>query len=542
MRRVLSIDNAALLAVLVMVLCFVYPYVVFTTSELPGSLSSDSASYLLIARYFTFWEPRSEAVVAAFHEYAYPPFFPAISAMLGMAYHIKWHFYLNAIFFLLSILLYFRFVSRETRKPGLALLACAMVMSFPGTWIAGIEIGSEHLYLLLSLGVLNVLDSVQKKGLLVVIAAIALASTILTRTIGVSMVVAVIAYLFLQREKLEPTFIRRYGFMVGFTVVTAITWSIMAPAYKQTYLSLIKPVVLSTFGVDNGYVTLIDVIGVMLSAIPIAIKQYLFWFTGAATITAVIWLLAAIFLCAAAIGLYLRLRQKKLDALYVIFYLVILFVWPYPNQMLRFIFPIMPLLLFYALSGGQNIITEFCSKKICNISFYTSIALIFLLNAAALSGINTRAHRTPELYRHSTELYTTMDESQGLKRAIIFKESMRDMEQFAELTENGAIIAAPKANFLSLLSGRRGVSMLSYKNAAGFCELKNDDVDYAYVSQVVAAGTNDGLDAIKKLLPFSSVVWMRNDNNGAVAAVLLHLNKQKLKKHMHAMDMTCPSA
>ena len=64
---------------------------------------------------------------------------------------------------------------------------------------------------------------------------------------------------------------------------------------------------------------------------------------------------SALLLLAAA-GLVQRLRRRRLDAFYVIFYLLIVLFWPFPAHVPRFIYVVLPILLLYAVLASQTLV------------------------------------------------------------------------------------------------------------------------------------------------------------------------------------------
>ena len=513
-------------------------YVSFTASELPGSISSDSASYMLIARSFSPYRPPSEAVEEAAVRNGYPPFFPWVSAVTGLAYDIESHFVLNAVFLIAALWLLHSYLSTQAGSQVTAFAVVLTVMSLPGTWISGLEIGSEPLYLLLSVLALYLLDGKRARPVwgVCVLAGVVLGALALTRTIGISLAAAAVVVGALSRSGRGSGSWKPYlapllalAFLLG--------WAAVAPEYDRTYLSAFTPVVLATLGVDNGFVDLFTVAGATLQAFPVALKEYLFWFPLSARLDGLAWALTGLFLVSAVAGLLLRLRERRLDGVYVVLYFLIVLSWPYPGEMYRFLFPVMPLLVFHAAHFVTLVGRRVMGSPYLRALAALPVALFLALCVIASIGVHARTSRAPEEYRHSTELYTVGDEAVGLFRAMGMKETMKDMVRVGQSTETDALIASPKAGFMTLLSSRRAVELPTFQTADRYyCDFLQGGVDYVYVGRLTTDGNREGLGALDNFHGLARVQWSRQDAEGRINSALLRLDRSALVERLRKAD------
>jgi hypothetical protein len=186
-----------------------------------------------------------------------------------------------------------------------------------------------------------------------------LAAAMLTRTIGVALVLAVVAAEALRfARQRDFTRARRTGAAVLASMALTGVWYAVRPA-----------------GGEDQYAVSLAVMrdGATMDAIG--------WFAGAiasnAQSIAAAWLHALLifwgeptnprFIIAAALGLaglaasVYRAEEGHLDGLYVCVFLALLLLWPYPGQMYRLAFPAAPLVLVHAIWGLRAAIAQAAS-------------------------------------------------------------------------------------------------------------------------------------------------------------------------------------
>ena len=76
-----------------------------------------------------------------------------------------------------------------------------------------------------------------------------------------------------------------------------------------------------------------------------------------------------------------RLRRLEFDALYVLFYLALIIVWPYPNHMRRFLFVVFPLFLYYGYVAVKVFAVYAPSGAIARFAFPLYCAIVGALCA-----------------------------------------------------------------------------------------------------------------------------------------------------------------
>ena len=366
-----------------------------------------------------------------------------------------------------------------------------------------------------------------------------LGALVLTRTIGIAMIGAVIVHALASRHK--DTHRLRGGdwIVVGTALLLFGAWSGVSPDGDTNYLTYMGPVILSTFGVDNGYVDLLAVSKKVLALFPAAFKEYLFWFTGARHLVVAGWMLVGYVMLTAAGGLLIRIRRRCLDAYYVSAYLLILLIWPYPAELYRFLFPVVPFMIFHAVFFLREVLRPRVARPVF-VAILLPGLIAVTVSAMARIGVAQRASVVEAPYRHSSELYRSEKPANGVFLARLMKDSMNDMVKIGLTTPENAVVLGVKPNFVALLSGRRTARFVPQADSgAHYCQLIRQAVDYAYLSQVTTSRNEEGLRTVQRFMPFSSVTWMRTDDSGKLKAILLEIDRNRLVQEAASLSLGC---
>jgi hypothetical protein len=154
-------------------------------------------------------------------------------------------------------------------------------------------------------------------------------------------------------------------------------------------------------------------------------------------------------------GMMLRLRAGKPDAWIVAAYLAMYLIWPFYDQMGRFLFPLLPVLVLYAfLAAGRAL--EVAGRK-ATIGHALLAALLLSLALPALAFIYQRA-RAPEPYAAITDWYRTPGLEEARTRAEVHLGLMEDMDAIRRATRPGERVMWVVPAYLALLADRRGVA------------------------------------------------------------------------------------
>ena len=346
-------------------------YYAWTWSHELGDFGGDNATYVLTASYFSPWNEHSD-VAAYFARYSqYPPLFPFLLSIFGGGENVLFAHIVTTTCLLLALVVIYKWVSALGFSIYHAGLAAILVAIVPGTYMEALSIHSENLYLLSSLSGLLTITLAEKAGhrAWYWLTAVSIAAATLTRGAGVSLVVAFAGYLGLRRPP-------RALLYVIVSVLPMVLWHLWWPKLGPSYLdSFIQKYMGISFD------ALVSHLNVQLDAI---------WYGWAGNFSVspvglpVMGVIGAVCLA----GAMYRIYQRRLDGFYVVAYLLLIFIWPFPAEARRLIFVIMPVLLVQGLlllkifPGEErlNRFSDYCAVMIFSIFLIALPALVLTAN------------------------------------------------------------------------------------------------------------------------------------------------------------------
>jgi hypothetical protein len=153
-------------------------------------------------------------------------------------------------------------------------------------------------------------------------------------------------------------------------------------------------------------------------------------------------------------GIALRLRAGKADAWMMAGYLATFLLWPFYDQMGRFLFPALPVLLLYAFWTMDRALRVAGRQPLLGHALL--LVVVISLAAPALAFMHQRS-QVPGRHAEIVDWYRTPDLAQARARAQVHLDLMADMGEIANLTrpEDRVMWVAPA--YLALLADRRGV-------------------------------------------------------------------------------------
>jgi hypothetical protein len=136
-------------------------------------------------------------------------------------------------------------------------------------------------------------------------------------------------------------------------------------------------------------------------------------------------------------------------------YLATFLAWPFYDQMGRFLFPALPVLLLYAFQAAGAGLRAL--GRPAGLGHALVALLAVSLAAPALAFVHQRARaQGPEA--QIIDWYRTPDLATAQARAQVHLDLFADMEAIRELTPPGSWIAWGAPSYLALLADRRGVA------------------------------------------------------------------------------------
>ena len=448
----------------------------FVAHDRLASFYNDSVNYLLMARYLSPWHEASPAIVAAWPSQDFPPFFPFILAVLGAAYDYTLAHVLTALFLLLAIPLIFIFARSMFAANHQALLIVCIFCLSPSAWLNSMGILSEPLYLFLSLATLIFFDKAdlsRKTNLFIF--GLLLALLVLTRTIGVAMLAAfiVICIVKWRRGSLDgPYFVIPVFFSLA---VLAAFWWAHGTVVPSQYIEIAGLLGSETEKIRVSW----DLKGQLAAFHGFWLGGLLYYWTDQTLPAQSIILLAGLF---SLLGLCIRVGQGKLDAIYVLLYLLVLFLWPYPFHMGRFIYPILCLLIMYSFYS-----LYVCARRmeLKRGGVAVSIAMVLVLTTV-LPTLSYTWHRyqtgKESGYHQIKEFYDIHDLQQAAQLAARKLAIILEIERMRKTTAPDAVILSSQPAYIPLLADRIVREITFNRNPAGELYMEHDpEVDYIYL-------------------------------------------------------------
>lgn len=518
--------------VALLTLGFAWFCVAFVWQPTLATFADDSVSYLVMAQVFSPYQAASQAVAAAFAgEALYPPLFPAVLALVGAAYDIAWAHALTALILAASVPVAYALGVRWLENRRAAATAVSCVVFLPAMWVNAKGILSEPLFCLMLLATLCVIAAGGQGGHVaggrrLMVLALLMAAMILTRTAALVMIVAYALWA-LTRRKLPVGARVRAALPAAAALAAYLAWVLLRPAgTSHGYAQMVLEHGSAFLGAEHPFAA----IGASLLRQANAVGEawvgslLLFWVEGRPVRS----MLAGAVGCLALAGMAMRLFAGKADGWIVAGYLATFLAWPFYDQMGRFLFPMLPVLVLYAFwTVGRAL--RFLGRP--PVLGYGVLAILMLsLTVPALAFMLQRA-QAPGPYAGVVDWYRTPDLAEARARAQVQFDLFADMAEIRNRTRPDDRVMWVAPSYLALLAGRRGLAAPdsalppeAYRQA-----VRESGADYVFLSlyhprdtiRTVAwqAGT-------RALTEHAKAVHVRaKDGGGVVTSILLKTDK-----------------
>ena len=419
-------------------------------------LLSDSYIYLLLADYFspfrTFDQKFAEYLLAG---YSYPPGFPILLGMLGGgADNLRANFYIDAGFLAAAGVAFYVWLTRQDIGKRVAILLAVGFFLLPVSLISSLGIFSEHPYMLAIIAAAILLTKDRPSTVKLYGAALIIGIAVLIRSVGIAAILAFILVVLLHT--LRGRFAARIGAIsVAIVLLPSICWSLVKiyKAYDQSYAN---SVVRGTVG---------ETLDGIIAQVPInlrALWQHFIQLFGANDHLAQI--ICAALLCIILIGWLARLRRANFDAIYVLAYLSIILAWPYPNHFGRFLFAILPFLIFYGFDGTRLVLSQLltsASNKTRDLLAGTCLSAMIIVLAAPTSAQIVKEIVTPEkadlamLVR--TPNWHLLKPASRESKVLALEKMLDSLTKARRLTPKNACISSSEPHYVHYFARRRSV-------------------------------------------------------------------------------------
>jgi len=467
-------------AVAILTLAFAVLCAAFVWQPTLATFADDSVSYLVMAQVFSPFAPASQAVAAAFPRDAfYPPLFPLVLALAGAAHHTAWAHALTALLLAATVPLIYLLGIRllEDRRAAAAATLCVVLA--PSLWINAKGILSEPLFCLLLVATIYTLENGAQDRSRSWKLAILMAAMALTRTVALPMI-AVYGLWALTRRG-TPLAARAYAAAPALAAAVAYgAWVLLRPAATADNYARI---VLEQGSGFLGAQSRLAAIGASV------LRQANAGAEGWLSTLLVYWVegqplrlvLAAAVGCLALAGLAQRLFAGKADGWMVAAYIGIFLIWPFYDQLGRFIFPVLPVLILYAFLASATALRLL--GRPAGLGHALLAVLTITLTAPALGFIYQRSRAEPRL-AEIIDWYRTPDLTAARSRVQVHLGLLADMAEIKALTrpEDRVMWVAP--SYIALLADRRGVAAPDERIApeAYRKAVRDSGADYVFLS------------------------------------------------------------
>lgn len=475
--------------------------------------ANDDALYMLLARSLRAFHYVDQHVVGSPGHAQYPPAYPASLALAGVFFgsSLDGAQAVTILFSTLALLLVFD-IARRFAGPVVAVLILAPLV-FNGLLLvyAG-RIATEPPYLALTLATLWVLTCLPENGKQYFLAGTLAILAALTRSIGVSLVAAVILLWLLQR-KFRPALILTAASAV--TVGGWLYWTTVAPLQftERSYAAVATSTAQHFSGPVGLVVTRTMNFGKVYLAKSIGSGLRVPTIEGASVDNA-LWL--GIFLGFGIIGFWAMRRQGSSIPLYFMAYCGVLLLYPY--KMTRFLMPVEPLILLATMVGLSVAFRRWRPRLGLVFCFLLSMTLV--VSAA------------PEAW-HMARKLRDCDRAQATRAASCFEAdrlAFFDATRFTQdhLPDSAAVMTIKEATFF-YYTGRRvlhpDLAMQKGKDdVLGY--VRSQGVEYILVTPFVG-----GAEIVRTLVPACDRVELIRDFGERTVLLRLHDSSRDVERN-----------
>ena len=537
-----QVGNATLIAALCGVILLAVS-TAFVWHDGLASFADDSVSYLVMARYYSPYHALAPAIAYSYtYETNYPPIFPLLLALVDGSHSYPIAHLVVAVCFTTAWMVYYFHLRLNTGSYWLALSVALLFATMPVVWTNLMGILSESLYLLLALVSIYIFDRQQtapkNEHRYLATQALLLTLAVLTRNVGIALVGAYVIATFLGAQPGKRLALRRY-LPALVAIIAVIMWPAIRPSGFEGLYSDILGDILSKIGAtESGSGNLLSSIQPQIAALyPAWASSFLIYWTDDWTLRdGVVLLMAA----GTFAGLVMRLLRNKIDAWYLLLYLIIVLVWPTSNQMQRFLYPVIPFLLLQLIDAVVYLFGKassfFRPTAVVAIPVFVMVTVTF----PALLFIYHRATFASDLpYNQISEFYRVPDLGAAKKKARRHIELFHDMESIRKATRPEDVVIWYEPGYLALLADRKGAAMPPVGDAGKFFTyIRESGAKYVFLSTLhprYTVNSNILNEWLKYFKGFTSTVWYRGDNEEKPDSILLAVDHNALESRYNAV-------
>ncbi|MGE0484472.1 MAG: hypothetical protein AB7Q81_10060 [Gammaproteobacteria bacterium] len=262
-----------------------------------------------------------------------PPLYPALLALAGAGSEALARAHLvQGLLVLVALAAQAAYVRLLSGSDRLGLLVLAVLAALPATWLLASELWSEFLYLALTGIALACARQAAVTPRWWYWAAALAGLAAITRGVGLALIGALVIGAFVRRRRALPG-------ILALAALPLVVARLAGQGSPGDYVEVFSGRVADLARLPAVVITNIAAAGPGWAAV----------FQDHPATPAM--LLAVLVALLALLGAWPRLRRLEPDAVYVTLYLGLVAVWPFPDFMTRFLYPLVPLVLLYFACG-----------------------------------------------------------------------------------------------------------------------------------------------------------------------------------------------
>jgi hypothetical protein len=405
-----------------------------------GQLGSDGPNYLMMAHHYARGSTADQVYSDNAAYSRFPPLYPLLLAWCHAADDFHWIHAVTTSCLILGLVAFYVWLVLEGMPAKQSTLLVLLFTTLPGTWLSGLTVQSEYLYLVWSFLAVMLLASYGRGGSINALygAAIAITLATLTRTIGIALFIP-FALTLLRAPK------RSAVLALSMSVLPLLIWYLL----HRSRVGYVDALALIYNG--DGLNTLRSQLAKELPALWLGFGDN---FLRNSLLRPFADILGVLCLASTA----WRTIKIKPDAVYIASNMAILVVWPYPEEAQRFLWVLVPLLIAQPLLAA---IEQRHRMSVSRISPWLACALstciLFMtLPALSLASDRYRSALFTDLPNARTFVsWYSEDEAYSWNVVEIQTAMINSMHRIAEEVPTSDCVIATRPDLISYFGKRR---------------------------------------------------------------------------------------
>lgn len=407
------------------------------SGTLLADFGGDNAVYFLTASHYSPYGAPHPAAAEFAARSVYPPLYPWLLAISGGGGSLAAAHRVTAVMIILAGVAVYGFARALAEARGVAMTVVAMCALARITLLEGLELHSEHLYLLCWASAALLLGAARPTPRALLLAGCAVAGAYLTRSFGLSLVASLALWLAITRPP--------RAWLAVLPPLAALLWLGLTHGGNARYA--------------HDLVALYQAVGIAARLVmnASALPQAWLGVFGETAQSGFLPALPALLAALAVVGLILRLRRLAFDGLSVLAYVALMLLWPYPAEYERMCYPLLPFALLYAVLAVRALAPRIEPRLACALPLLVAAAAIApfaLLVQARLAAPPADPGLWP--YTRSSAWFdpdpAAAFPTLGYQRAIT--EALHDIARRTDMPGDACLLAI-KPSVAALYSGRR---------------------------------------------------------------------------------------